>query len=67
MLKVLYKFIGFIFTSFIIFIFMINYNFLSFKENMFLRIYFSIKINIIYYLFYILYIVIYIKYISHKK
>ena len=67
MLKLLYKLIGFIFTSFIIFIFIINFNFLSFKEGFILKVYYAIKINLIYYLFYIVYIFIYFKYLSHKK
>lgn len=67
MLKLLYKFIGLIFTSFIIFLFIINFNFLSFKESIFLKIYYSIKINFIYYLFYIIYLIFYFKYIYHKN
>ena len=67
MIKLLYKFIGFIFTLFIVFIFSINFNFLSFKDNIVLRIYFAIKINLIYYLFYFLYIFIYFKYLYKNK
>jgi len=68
MIKLIYKTIGFIYTSFLLFIFTINYYFLSFKENAFLRIYYSIKINLIYYLFYIVYISFYLKYFrkTHK-
>lgn len=66
MIKLFYKLIAFIFTIFIIFIFMINYNFLSFKTSIVLRIYYSIKINFIYFLFYSIYIVIYLKFV-HKN
>ena len=67
MIKLLYKFIGLIFTAFIIFIFTINYNFMSFKDSILVRIYYSIKINIIYYIFYLVYIYFYIKYIYIPK
>lgn len=67
MLKFIYKFIGLIFTSFIIFIFIINYSFLSFKESIFLKTYYSIKINIIYYIFYIIYMFCYFKYIRKRN
>jgi len=67
MLKILYKFVGLIYTAFIIFLFFINYNFLSYKDNLFLKIFYSIKINIIYYLFYIVYVVIYFKFFSKNN
>lgn len=67
MLKTLYKIVGLIFTAFIIFIFMVNYNFMNFKEGIFTKIYFSIKINFIYYLFYLIYIFVYFKYFGFKK
>ena len=67
MIKLLYKFIGLIFTAFIFFIFTINYNFMSFKDSILVRIYYSIKINIIYYIFYLVYIYFYIKYIYIPK
>lgn len=66
MIKLLYKCVGVIFTSFIIFIFYINFNFLSYKESIIIRIFYSIKINLIYYLFYLIYVIIYLKYL-HKK
>ena len=67
MLKIIYKFVGLMYTAFIIFLFFINYNFLSYKEGIFIKIFYSIKINFIYYLFYLIYIFIYIKYISNKN
>lgn len=67
MLKILYKLIGIIFFSFLVFIFIINFNFLSFKENLFLRIYYSVKINIIYYLFFVIYIFLYYKFFNANK
>lgn len=67
MLKILYKFVGLIYTAFIIFLFFINYNFLSYKDNLFLKIFYSIKINVIYYLFYIVYVVIYFKFFSKNN
>ena len=67
MIKILYKLIGFIFTIFIIFIFLINFNFLTFKENIFARIYYAIKINLIYFLFYIIYIIVYLKFIKNNN
>lgn len=67
MLKFLYKIVGLLYTSFIIFIFFVNYNFLSYKEGFILRAYYSVKINFIYYLFYILYVFIYIKYFKFRK
>lgn len=67
MLKIIYKFVGLIYTAFILFLFFINYNFLSFKEGIFIKIFYSIKINLIYFLFYLIYIFIYIKYIHRKS
>ena len=67
MLKIIYKFVGLMYTAFIIFLFFINYNFLSYKEGIFIKIFYSIKINFIYYLFYLIYIFIYIKYVSNKN
>ena len=67
MLKIIYKFVGLMYTAFIIFLFFINYNFLSYKEGIFIKVFYSIKINFIYYLFYLIYILIYIKYISNKN
>lgn len=66
MLKIIYKFIGLIFTAFIIFIFIVNYSFLSFKENIFIKTYYSIKINIIYYIFYVIYVFCYFKYLRKR-
>jgi hypothetical protein len=67
MIKFFYRFIGLIFTVFIIFIFSVNYNLLRFSESFFLRIYYSIKINLIYYLIYIIYMIIYYKFIYRDK
>ena len=67
MIKLLYKLIGFIFTIFIVFIFLINFNFLSYKESFFLRIYYAIKINFIYFLFYFLYVLAYFKFLYKKN
>jgi len=67
MLKIIYKLTTIIFTSFIIFVFMINFNFISFKVNIFLRIYYSIKINLIYFIFYFIYLYFYIRYFYFKK
>lgn len=67
MLKTIYKFVGLMYTSFILFLFFINYNFLSFKEGIFIKVFYSIKINFIYYLFYLIYILIYLKYMHRKN
>ena len=67
MLKIIYKTIGLIYTAFLLFIFFINFNLLSFKEKFYLRVFYSIRINFIYYLFYLIYIFIYIKYIYKKN
>lgn len=67
MLKFLYKLITLIFTSFIIFVFMVNFNFISFKVNIILRVYYAIKINLIYFLFYAIYIYFYFRYFHIKK
>lgn len=63
MIKFFYKIVGIIFTIFIFFIFSINFNFLRFKESLILRIYYSIKVNLIYFIFYFIYIFIYYKYL----
>ena len=67
MIKFFYRLVGFIFTAFIFFIFSINFNFLRFKESILLRIYYAIKINFIYFLFYFIYIFIYYKFLSKKN
>lgn len=67
MIRILYKFVGFIFLSFLIFIFIINYNYLSFKESFFIKVYYAIKINLIYYIFYIIYIIGYITLMRHHN
>lgn len=67
MIKFFYKIIGLYLTAFIIFLFIVNYNFLSFKEGIFIKIYYSIKINLIYFIFYALYIFIYFKTLHNKK
>jgi hypothetical protein len=67
MIKFFYKIIGLFLTAFIIFLFIVNYNFLSFKEGIFIKIYYSIKINLIYFIFYALYILIYFKTLHNKK
>lgn len=67
MIKILYKLILFIYSVFIIFIFSINFNFLRFKENLLLRVYYSIKINFIYFAFYLIYLLVYYKYINKKS
>lgn len=67
MIKFFYKFVGLIFTSFIIFLFIVNYNFMSFKVGIFVKIYYAIKINLIYYVFYLIYIGIYFKYLHKYK
>lgn len=67
MIKFFYKLITLMFTAFIIFVFMINFNFISFKVNILLRIYYAIKINLIYFLFYTIYICFFIKYYHNDK
>ena len=67
MIKFFYKIIGLYLTAFIIFLFIVNYNLLSFKEGIFIKIYYSIKINLIYFIFYALYIFIYFKTLHNKK
>lgn len=67
MLKTLYKIVGLIFTAFIIFIFMVNYNFMSFKDGILVKTYYSIKINLIYYIFYFIYVFVYFKYIYLRR
>ena len=66
MIRFFYKFIGLIYTSFIIFLFLVNYNMIGYNVNIVKRVYFSIKINLIYYIFYFIYVVLYFKYL-HKK
>ena len=66
MLRILYKLVLLLYTSFIIFIFFMNYGFLSFSNNIFLRIYYAIKINLIYFVFYIIFFFIYLFYVRKK-
>lgn len=67
MVRFFYKLVGFIFTIFIIFVFFVNYNLLRFSESFFLRVYYSIKINFIYFLVYFIYMVIYYSFIFKDK
>ena len=67
MLKLVYKIVGLFFLSFIIFIFIVNYSFLSYKESIFIKIYYAIKINIIYYIFYIIYLYFYFRIFYRNK
>lgn len=66
MIKFLYKLVGIFFSAFIVFLIFINFNLFSFKDSFIIRLYYSVKVNLIYFIYYFLYLAVYFRYIYHK-